>query len=143
MENKYEELLDRMVNFLRENNPGYEELRDGALKTVQEDIQELVGDLRKRTFTPPRTSLRDREGINKTALVNFMDICKKMHKEPEHVMKFLLTQMGTTGYLDGRQRLIVSGRFESNNFEGILKTYINDFCFFFLNCHQCGICGTD
>ncbi|XP_026451682.1 eukaryotic translation initiation factor 2 subunit beta-like [Papaver somniferum] len=131
MENKYEEFLDRMVNFLRENNPEYEEPLDGALKTVQEDIQELVGDLRKRTFMPPRTSLRDREGINKTSLVNFMDICENMHKEPEHVMKFLLTQTGITGYLDGQQRLVVSGRFESSNFEGILKTYINDYISFF------------
>ncbi|KAI3912436.1 hypothetical protein MKW92_042677 [Papaver armeniacum] len=127
---KYEEFLDRMVNILRENNPEYEELLDGALNALGESIQELVVDLRKRVFTPPRTSLRGREGINKTAVVNFMDICEKMHKEPEHVMNFLLAQKGTTGYLDGQQRLVVKGRFDSSNFEGILKTYINDYVTF-------------
>ncbi|KAI3856777.1 hypothetical protein MKX03_022391 [Papaver bracteatum] len=128
---KYEEFLDRMVNILRENNPEYEELLDGAVNAVGESIQELVGDLRKRAFTPARTSQRGREGMNKTAVVNFMDICVKMHKEPEHVMRFLLTEMGTTGYLDGQQRLVVKGRFDSSNFEGILKKYINDYVSFF------------
>ncbi|RZC63421.1 hypothetical protein C5167_025184 [Papaver somniferum] len=113
---KYEEFLDRMVNVLRENNPEYEELLDGAVNTVGESIQELVGDFRKRAFMPARTSLRGRQGMHKTAVVNFMDICEKMHKEPEHVMKFLLTQMGTTGYLDAQQRLVVKGKFDYVSF---------------------------
>ncbi|KAI3914340.1 hypothetical protein MKW98_014947 [Papaver atlanticum] len=62
-----------MQNILRENNPEYEELLDGAVNAVQESIQKLVGDI----LTPPKT-LTLLEGINKTVLVNFMDICKKI-----------------------------------------------------------------
>ncbi|KAI3833907.1 hypothetical protein MKW92_042991 [Papaver armeniacum] len=119
---KYEEFLDRMANILRENNPEYQELLDGAVNAVQESIQKLVGDI----LTKPKVQ-RGREGLNKTALVNFMDICKKMHREPEHVMNFLLTQMGTTGSLDGQQKLVVKGRFTPNIFDEFLKRYINDY----------------
>ncbi|KAF7145137.1 hypothetical protein RHSIM_Rhsim04G0108800 [Rhododendron simsii] len=47
-----------------------------------------------------------------------------MHRQPEHVMIFLLAEMGTSGSLDGQQRLAIQGRFAPKNFEGILRRYI-------------------
>ncbi|KAJ4704212.1 eukaryotic translation initiation factor 2 beta subunit [Melia azedarach] len=94
-----------------------------------------------------------REGTKKTIFVNFTDLCKTMHRQPEYVMTFLLAEMGTSGSLDGQQRLVVKGRFSPKNFEGILRTYINDMsnivaakvqirflrkenCLLFLRCEQ-------
>uniref|UniRef100_A0A0D6R0N3 Eukaryotic translation initiation factor 2 subunit beta n=1 Tax=Araucaria cunninghamii TaxID=56994 RepID=A0A0D6R0N3_ARACU len=131
---KYEELLDRVFNILRENNP------------------ELAGDRRRTVMRPPQVL---REGTKKTVFVNFMDLCKTMHRQPEHVMTFLLAEMGTSGSLDGQQRLVVKGRFAPKNFEGILRRYINEYVIcngckspdtilskenrlFFLRCEQCG-----
>ncbi|PKA53190.1 Eukaryotic translation initiation factor 2 subunit beta [Apostasia shenzhenica] len=131
---KYEELLDRVFNILRENNPL------------------LAGDRRRTVMRPPQVL---REGTKKTVFANFMDSCKTMHRQPEHVMTFLLAEMGTTGSLDGQQRLVVKGRFAPKNFEGILKRYINEYVIcngcksadtilskenrlFFLRCEQCG-----
>lgn len=51
----------------------------------------------------------------------------RMHRQPEHVMTFLLAEMGTSGSLDGQQRLVVKGRFAPKNFEGILRRYISNF----------------
>lgn len=48
-----------------------------------------------------------------------------MHRQPEHVMTFLLAEMGTSGSLDGQQRLVVKGRFAPKNFEGILRRYVS------------------
>ena len=48
-----------------------------------------------------------------------------MHRQPEHVMTFLLAEMGTSGSLDGQQRLVIKGRFAPKNFEGILRRYIS------------------
>ena len=45
----------------------------------------------------------------------------RMHRQPEHVMTFLLAKMGTSGSLDGQQRLVVNERFTPKTFEGILK----------------------
>lgn len=131
---KYEELLGRVFNILRENNP------------------ELAGDRRRTVMRPPQVL---REGTKKTVFVNFMDLCKTMHRQPEHVMTFLLAEMGTSGSLDGQQRLVVKGRFAPKNFEGILRRYINEYVIcngckspdtilskenrlFFLRCEQCG-----
>ncbi|KAK4407636.1 Eukaryotic translation initiation factor 2 subunit beta [Sesamum angolense] len=103
---EYEELLGRVFNILRENNP------------------ELAGDRRRTVMRPPQVL---REGTKKTVFVNFMDLCKTMHRQPEHVMTFLLAEMGTSGSLDGQQRLVVKGRFAPKNFEGILRRYINEY----------------
>ncbi|XP_059641904.1 eukaryotic translation initiation factor 2 subunit beta-like [Cornus florida] len=131
---EYEELLGRVFNILRENNP------------------ELAGDRRRTVMRPPQVL---REGTKKTVFVNFMDLCKTMHRQPEHVMTFLLAEMGTSGSLDGQQRLVVKGRFAPKNFEGILRRYVNEYVIcngckspdtiltkenrlFFLKCEQCG-----
>ncbi|CAL5427015.1 unnamed protein product [Camellia sinensis] len=127
-------LLDRVFHILRENNP------------------ELAGDRRRTVMRPPQVL---REGTKKTVFVNFMDLCKTMHRQPEHVMTFLLAEMGTSGSLDGQQRLVVKGRFAPKNFEGILRRYVNEYVIcngckspdtilskenrlFFLRCEKCG-----
>lgn len=131
---QYEELLGRVFNILRENNP------------------ELAGDRRRTVMRPPQVL---REGTKKTVFVNFMDLCKTMHRQPDHVMTFLLAELGTSGSLDGQQRLVVKGRFAPKNFEGILRRYINEYVIclgckspdtilskenrlFFLRCEKCG-----
>uniref|UniRef100_A0A175YLC7 Eukaryotic translation initiation factor 2 subunit beta n=1 Tax=Daucus carota subsp. sativus TaxID=79200 RepID=A0A175YLC7_DAUCS len=101
---EYEELLGRVFHILRENNP------------------ELAGDRRRTVMRPPQVL---REGTKKTVFVNFMDLCRAMHRQPDHVMTFLLAEMGTSGSLDGQQRLVVKGRFAPKNFEGILRRYIS------------------
>ncbi|CAK9870724.1 unnamed protein product [Sphagnum jensenii] len=131
---QYEELLGRVFNILRENNP------------------ELAGEKRRTIMRPPQVL---REGTKKTVFVNFMDLCKTMHRQPEHVMAFLLAELGTSGSLDGQQRLVVKGRFAPKVFEGILRHYVNEYVMcngckspdtilskenrlFFLRCEQCG-----
>ena len=54
-DHEYEELLGRVYNILRENNP------------------ELAGDRRRTVMRPPQVL---REGTKKTVFVNFMDLCK-------------------------------------------------------------------
>ncbi|KAG5523648.1 hypothetical protein RHGRI_035439 [Rhododendron griersonianum] len=48
-----------------------------------------------------------------------------MHRQPEHVMTFLLAELGISGSLDGQQRLVVKGRFTPKFFEGILRRYVS------------------
>ncbi|CAA7050986.1 unnamed protein product [Microthlaspi erraticum] len=99
----YEELFGRVINILRENNP------------------ELTGDRRRTVIRPPQVL---REGTKKTVFVNFMDLCKMMHRQADHVMNYVLAELGTSGSLDGQQRLVVKGRFAPKNFEAILRTYV-------------------
>jgi translation initiation factor 2 subunit 2 len=136
----YEELLDRVFGILREQNP------------------ELTGERRRTTLKPPQVA---REGTKKTVFTNFMDLCRSMNRNPEHLQAYLLAELGTSGSLDGQQRLIVKGRFLPKAFEGCLRRYMNEYVLcnsckspdtlldrdsstriMFLRCQQCGASRT-
>ena len=137
---KYEELLDRVFGILKENNP------------------ELTGERRRTTLKPPQVA---REGTKKTVFSNFMDLAKSMNRNPEHLLQYLLAELGTSGSLDGQQRLILKGRFLPKAFEGCLRRYMNEYVLcnsckspdtlldrdsgtriMFLRCQQCGASRT-
>jgi translation initiation factor 2 subunit 2 len=101
----YGELTSRIFSILEANNP---ELSD---KT-------------KVRMKPPQVVS---SGSKRTAFVNFNDICKTMHRNPDHVMAFLLAELGTSASVDGNQRLLLKGRFQSKSIEAILKRYITEY----------------
>ncbi|KAI3879320.1 hypothetical protein MKX03_031789 [Papaver bracteatum] len=80
------QVLGCVFHILRENNP------------------ELAGDRYRPVMKPPQVL---REGTKRTVLMNFMDFCKTMCRQPEHDMTFLIAEMGTSGSLDGQQRLFM------------------------------------
>lgn len=49
-------------------------------------------------------------------------------------MAFLLAELGTSGSLDGQQRLVVKGRFAPKNFEGILRRYVSKYLLYVIIC---------
>jgi translation initiation factor 2 subunit 2 len=109
---KYEELLGRVFGILSEKNP------------------ELSSSRKRILLRPPEVQ---REGTKKTVFVNFMDLCKMMNRNSEHVQQFLLAELGTSGSLDGTNRLILKGRFQPKHFEVTLRRYITDYVL----CHSC------
>ncbi|GJS83648.1 eukaryotic translation initiation factor 2 subunit beta [Tanacetum coccineum] len=84
----------------------------------------------RRDMSPPRVR---HEGIKKTAIVNFKELCQAMHRKPEHVMTFLEAELGTTGSLDSYHKLELNGRFVPKNLEGILKRYADKYVI----CYSC------
>ncbi|KAH6903215.1 domain found in IF2B/IF5-domain-containing protein [Coprinopsis sp. MPI-PUGE-AT-0042] len=88
----YQELLSQFYSSLHTANPA------------------LASSSRKRyTIAPPKLC---REANQKSNLANVTKICKKMHRQPEHVVQFLFAKMGTTGSVDGAGRLVIKGRFQ-------------------------------
>jgi hypothetical protein len=47
-----------------------------------------------------------------------------MRRQPEHVIQFLFTELGTVGSVDGSQRLVIKGRFMPVQIEKVLRQYI-------------------
>lgn len=96
---------------------------------------------KRYTIAPPSIH---REGNKKSIFANVSDICKKMHRQvccvlvwcirkriehpcmgqPEHVIQFLFSEMGTTGSVDGAGRLVIKGRFQQKQVENVLRRYI-------------------
>ena len=107
----YDELLGRVFGILKEKNPALSE----KTKTI---------------IKPPQIA---REGTKKTVFANLMEICNAMHRPHEHVTQYMMAELGTTGTLDGQQRLIIKGRFLPKVFEGVLRHYFIDYVI----CNMC------
>lgn len=79
---------------------------------------------KRYTIAPPQIM---REGNKKTIFANVSDICKRMHRQPEHVIQYMFAEMGTTGSVDGSGRLVIKGRFQQKQIEHVLRRYIGQF----------------
>jgi translation initiation factor 2 subunit 2 len=60
------------------------------------------------------------------ALLLFCHCPQAMNRNNEHVSAYLLAELGTSGSLDGQQRLVVKGRFLPKSFETVLRRYVNE-----------------
>lgn len=108
----YEELVGRVFGILSEKNP------------------ELAGTKHRVVIKPPEVL---REGTKKTVFANFTELSKMMNRNSEHVQQYLLAELGTSGSLDGTNRLVLKGRFQPKAFESTLRRYINEYVL----CHSC------
>jgi len=131
----YAELLGRIIRILQAQNP---DLSSGARK--------------RYTIVPPSVH---REGNKKTIFANIAEICKRMHRQPDHVIQFLFAELGTTGSVDGEKRLVIKGRFQPKQLENVLRRYIVEYVtcktckspdtiltketrIYFMTCESCG-----
>ena len=62
-----------------------------------------------------------------------MDVARRMHRQQDHVLTFMLAELGTTGTLDGNNKLVVKGRFQQKQIENVLRRYIREY----VTCHTC------
>jgi len=109
----YDELLERVFDIMRQKNP------DMASGTKQ-----------KFVMRPPQVV---RVGTKKSSFVNFMEICKMLHRPQKHLLDFLLSELGTSGSIDGNNQLIIKGRFQQKQIENVLRRYIKEY----VTCHTC------
>src|SRR5512136_232587 len=68
-----------------------------------------------------------------TVLENFAEIVGKVRRHHDHLMKFLLGELGTSGKIDGN-RAIFNGKFEISLIKMIIKSYVDDYVI----CSECG-----
>ncbi|KTW29963.1 translation initiation factor eIF2 subunit beta [Pneumocystis jirovecii RU7] len=130
----YAELLAQVFKVLRQNNP------------------ELASEKKRYTIAPPTIY---REGNKKTIFANVIDICKRMHRNSDHVIQFLFAELGTSGSVDGSARLVIKGKFQQKQIENVLKRYIVEYVtckickspdtlltkenrIYFMTCESCG-----
>ncbi|TIA92765.1 hypothetical protein E3P99_00472 [Wallemia hederae] len=130
----------------------YKELLSRTFKLLHSQNPALVTGAKRYTIAPPQVV---RDGNKKTAFANIADICKKMHRQPEHVIQFLFAELGTSGSVDGSQRLVIRGRFQQKQIENVLRRYIIEYVtcktckspetnltkenrLYFMTCESCG-----
>jgi len=108
---KYSELTYRIYHLLQANNP------------------DLISD-QKRQMKPPKV-LKD--GTKKIIWANFAEICQILNRKPEHVLQYVFAELGTNGSVDGSERLVIRGRFNTSQIEVVIRHYIAEY----VACRNC------
>lgn len=109
----FEEMLKRASDLMNDKNPGMK-----------------AGEKKKFIMKPPQVV---RHGSKKTSFCNFVEITNLLHRNRTHVQAYLMAELGTSGSVDSHNQLIIKGRFQAKNIEGVLKRYIKEY----VTCHTC------
>jgi translation initiation factor 2 subunit 2 len=102
----------------------YQELLDRAIEQLPPQVLDT-----KRFSVPKAYSII--QG-NRTIIQNFGEIAAAMNRDPQHILKFLLRELGTAGNIEGN-RAIMQGKFTHY----LINDRIEDYVKRFIMCHEC------
>ena len=113
----------------------YSRLRDRQATTGRGILTDGSG-ARRFVVTPPQVI---KLGSKKSGFINFETIAAELGRAPDHLRRYLLVELGTSGTTDGIGTLTLKGKFGRGDVEGVLTRYIREF----VRCPQCRSCSTD
>jgi translation initiation factor 2 subunit 2 len=96
----------------------------------------LGNEKKKKKLPPPQVG---RVGTTRTAWTNFKEICDGLNRAPDHVLSYFLSELGTTGVIDGSDRLLLKGKYLPKYIESLILKYVNDF----VKCKNCNTVETE
>lgn len=67
-----------------------------------------------------------------TVLENFVSIADTLNRNPEHLIKFMLQEMGTAGKIEG-QHAVFQGKFSEDTMERLVDSYVQEYVI----CSEC------
>ncbi len=103
----------------------YLSLLDNAKTKLPETIE------KHERFTVPEPEVMQEGKI--TVVRNFGDIIDALRREPEHLLQYLLRELGTPGYIDGR-RLVLKAKLNPQQITDRVMGYTETFVL----CSECG-----
>ncbi len=104
----------------------YEKLLERAYEQLPEEV------LEDKRFEMPKADVTV-EG-KMTVVRNLKDIAKKLNRDPEHLAKHFLKELGTAGHVDESGRLILHGVYHPKLIQQELEEYVEEFVL----CPECG-----
>lgn len=102
----------------------YDKLLDRAIDQLPQKVFETT------RFTVPK-AYSVIQG-NRTMIQNFREISDALNRDPQHLLKFLLRELGTAGNLEG-SRAIMQGKFTHYLINERIQEYVDRF----IMCHEC------
>jgi len=99
-------------------------------KIVEDKGGAMLGIGFKKQIEPPEVF---KVGTKRVAWTNFMANCKSINRKPEHVLEFVLTELGTNGSVTADHQLLIKGRLQSQQLENVLRKYIAEY----VTCRTC------
>lgn len=117
--NDYFDLLKRIYAMIKNEN----NVKDTNQKSTQFIFE-------NRFIESP---IVEKEGTKKVAWKNFQSCCHAINRNVQHVLLFVLSELGTTGNISDIKGLVIRGRYSALNFEQLLKKYIQAY----VTCNSC------
>lgn len=102
---------------------------EALLKKAYSNITETSGDEGRFQVPEARVYIEGKT----TILENFSEITSILRRDQDHVMKFLLGELGTAGKIDGN-RAIFNGKFDRDLINSLIEKYTEDYVI----CSECG-----
>ncbi|MDD3406747.1 MAG: translation initiation factor IF-2 subunit beta [Methanomicrobium sp.] len=102
---------------------------ESLLKQAYSNITEKSGDEGRFQVPEARVYIEGKT----TIIENFSDIVSTLRREPDHVMKYLLGELGTSGKIDG-SRAVFNGKFDKTQILTLIGKYTEDYVI----CSECG-----
>lgn len=117
-------------------NPTYDQMLSRLYDQIKADRPALIGDAVLKRIKPPAVS---RLGTKKTCWTNFSDYEVSLNRSSDHLQDFVLSELGTTGSIDGDNQLIMKTKIMAKNIESLLRKYIEEY----VRCVNCKGIETD
>ncbi len=102
---------------------------EALLKKAYSNISEPSGESERFSVPDPKVYIEGKT----TVLENFADIASVLRREQDHLMKYLVGELGTAGKIDG-PRAIFNGKFEFDHINNAIRNYTVDYVI----CSECG-----
>jgi translation initiation factor 2 subunit 2 len=99
------------------------------LKKARASLPQNVGNKERWSLPTPQIIPEGRM----TILRNFKEMTVATRRDMDHMSKFLLSQIGTAGSVDG-DRLVFTGKVSPQKMQGVLDDYVETY----VRCSECG-----
>lgn len=112
----------------------YEEMLKCAFESMH---SANIGSTASKKLSLPAIGLTKK--AKKTIFTNFVEICRILKRDVEHVKQYICTEQNAEASIDGNGGLVISGRLQSTTIEKLINQYVNQF----VKCPVCGSTNTE
>jgi len=108
-------------------------VQEDRVHTYQELLDRIFGmlnpDISAKKAFKMKPPVVVREGTKRVVLVNFQEIVTAMNRLPEHLLSYMLAELGTSGSTDaqGRVTFKYAGRQAQKHMESVIKQYVKEY----------------
>lgn len=74
-----------------------------------------------------------KDGTKKIIWTNYQETCTYLSREPQHLQSYIAAETGSETSIDGKNNLVVKGKYTAQKFESLLKNYTRDY----IECKTC------
>jgi translation initiation factor 2 subunit 2 len=104
---------------------------DDLLIRLFSEMKKLPENTLTKCVLPPVKYIKD--GTKRIVWINFNDACILMRRDPIHVELFFKTELATETSIDGKNNLVIKGKYTPTQLDKLLESYVKQY----VECNTC------